>query len=231
MAVSLDTTATGTQANGSLGLTINLTVAAGADLALYVGIGLDGTGDFTPTAVTWNTTETLTLLTPNVPGGANNQNAYIYRLLNPTTGAHSVSITQNVSATSNECYCAVVWALQGVHQTVPEGTLVTDTGSAASISSVVTSESGGFVLDVGAVNSNPTVTIGGGHTQDINANVATSSGTMVVGGHADGAASVTMSWTWSGNQRTAQVAVPVKASGAAASYYYGGVNLPLEGVQ
>jgi len=108
MAATVDASATGISALATL--TINLTVGASAT-ALYVGVAVNGPAS--PTSVVWNTTEGMTQEV--VRTTTLNDRVEWYRLVAPTTGAHSVLITY--AAAHNILGWAV--SVNGSHLTTP----------------------------------------------------------------------------------------------------------------
>lgn len=135
----------------------------------------------------------------------------VWRLLNPAAGSHTVAITHNGDLPV--VYTAV--SLSGVHQTTPEGTVVTASGSSATASATVTSAGGELVVDFAAVDQDngATATVGSGQTQRTNVSSALGLQFLDVLGLVStepGAGSVTMDWSLSPVDAWKTVAVPVK---------------------
>ena len=211
--IAFDAVTTGVaEVDGTLTLTVAHTIAPGSNLVLYVGVGVDSTANRTPASCKWNGTAMTNI--GSVLGSAANQTLVLYRLVNPEVGTFNVVIVPHVSAGPNDLKGAVIRSYSGVDQTTPDDTPVTDAGSDTSVSSVVSSATGDLVIDAACINGNPTITPGGSQTQRANVNQGGAGGTMHGASEQAGGASITMSWSWTGARRTAQVAVNVNAAGA-----------------
>ena len=113
-AVTRDTVTTGRKGNSGTTLTVSHTVtAAGGNRAIYLLCGLRSR---TITASATYGGEAMTAVRDTDTHGSTNIRSYIWRLLDPTTGANDWQVTQS-SGTAMAC-----WALSAtdVHQTVPE---------------------------------------------------------------------------------------------------------------
>lgn len=199
--------------DGTVSQSISLTIGAGADRFLLVGIARRFLTDVS--AVAWNTSEALTKLGQDE---ANSNGCELWYVVNPTAGSFTVDIS------SSGHFVAIAMALAGVHQTTPLGTIVTANGAAPATSSSVnvSSASGELVVDmigVGYAGGTPSSDLapGAGQTENdetINADFATASGEMGSMSRENGAATTTMSWTWTTGNRFNQCAVAVKPAGA-----------------
>jgi hypothetical protein len=134
-----------------------------------------------------------------------NRNISLWIFKNPPSGASTIqanfSEVMNGVTISASTYC-------NVDQTTSTGTLAKARGNGTTATVNVTSAAGELVIDAVYVQGNTALTIGGGQTQRYNQN-----------GSADpshrsseeaGAASVTMSWTWTGAVEWAILGVPLK---------------------
>jgi hypothetical protein len=124
-----------------------------------------------------------------------------FGLKNPATGAHNIVGT--ISG-ANDGVTVTAVSYTGVDQTTPIGTVVTaDSGAGTSASASITVSSAAGELVLGGIiigNAATSITIGAGQTQRSAANLIVSNGEH--DNRIDeeaGAASVTHSWTWTGN--------------------------------
>lgn len=183
-------------------LNISHTITARANLCLYVGVIVDSNTAQTTTC-SWNGTP-MTLV-GQVNASATSQQVDVYRLVNPATGTHNVSITSS----SSFPIVGIAVTLANVNQTTPESGVQTDSGSGTDLSVSVSGDQYDMILDFVGVNSNPTITPGSGQVSLANLNVDGSAGTMAGSSRQLGDTSVVMDWTWTGTQRSAQVALCV----------------------
>lgn len=141
-------------------------------------------------------------------GGGNSSRADLWYLLNPPIGTASVV----VSLAASTAVAAGATSFSGVDQTAPLGTKNSSGNSSTTASVVVSSAIGELVVDaVSATGDASTLTVGGGQTQRWNNKTGTSGGDAIgAGSTADGAASVTMSWTLGVSKSWAVIAVPLK---------------------
>lgn len=137
-----------------------------------------------------------------------------WRLKAPSVGTFNVTITPSGGAP--QTMRAIVKTYSGVDQTTSEGTVVVTTQDTQAAAGVTTSgivSAVGEVVSEGAMTYNKTATAGASQTSEGNSGAAIPT---LMGSRKAGAASVTVSWTWSGNQIAGQIAVPIKpATGAA----------------
>lgn len=155
--------------------------------------------------------ETITSVVSNIDGAftnldsqsnsTNNSRAEIWYLKNPTVGTHTITVTVSVAVR----FVAAAQCYQDVDQATPFGTVAKATGNTQNATLNVTSALNELVIDcVAKVNSADAMTAAAGQAEKWNS--ATSNATTannVIGGtsYKDGAASVTMSWTWATNNR------------------------------
>lgn len=170
-------------------------------------------GGVTTTSVTYNGTA-MNQLAVVQDGGGFAQNHYRYSLVAPTSGTHNVVVTDS----ANYVYKVIsVRSFSGVHQTVPEGTTVTNNGGIGTSPTVtVSSASGELVVDsanVSNISGDVTLTVGAGQTQDSNNTNTGLQGSTGGTSHEAGAASVIMTWTPSGLSPWSSIGTPLKPSG------------------
>lgn len=179
---------------------------------LLVGVMVDSASDETPVTCSSSIDGALTALpSGEVIGTANSQHIKVFYKDNPTVGTHTFTGVWTISTTGG----VQAVTIDGITSALADVT--TSSGSAASISNTVPNVvTGDFVLDFIAVNGNPTITPNGSQTQLVNASTGTSGGTMFGMSSRPGSAGGTMSWTWTGSQRTASVAFRFPGGGAAA---------------
>lgn len=127
-----------------------------------------------------------------------NLSAHIWRLKNPSTGTHDLTIT--LSGTFSGAAAAGVLLCTGVDQTTSEGTAASAQADDFTTTATVTSAVGELVISVAAKNdggtSPPTLTADGGETQVFNVTSTVGNGfdVVVAGSYEAGAASVDMQW-------------------------------------
>lgn len=133
----------------------------------------------------------------------------VWYLVAPPIGSNTVS----VSLSSNENASIVALSYSHVDQSTPFGTAVSgsdETGTATSLSVNVSSAGRQLVIDGIAVNGNPALTAGAGQTERGEVNAGGSGGIMAGASEEAGAATTTMSWSWTGGQRCWMVGVPLR---------------------
>lgn len=219
----------GTSIGGGLTSALTWThVVTGSNTVIYIAcsVGVANTGhtasnfddEFVIGAVTYNSVA-ASLVTSIVHSGAGHTGyVALYRLINPTTGSNTVSVsfTDTNSQASDAMPCGSV-SLTGVDQTTPESNITSATGNSTTPSVNVTSAVNNMVLDVVGVgsaitSSNQTLQ----WKKNVNSNTAAGNG---AGSTAAGAASVTMSYAVTSDS-WAILGVNVNAVGA------GGGTLP-----
>jgi len=208
-AVTLDaTTKASVQSAGSL--TWSHTVS-GSSRLLIVGVTVDDVTQQNITGVTYAGTAMTKIGTAAAAAGTQTT---LWQLVAPATGANNVVATSSISTTPT---MGVAMSFNGVDQTTPVGTPGTNTNTNGTSSVTIASTSGNMIVDAAGISnaggSGPTV--GGSQTLQ-QSNVLT--GTRNGGSTAAGAASVAMTWSWGVSDNTTQIAVEVKAAGAAASF-------------
>lgn len=166
---------------------------------LFLFVSTEAYSGSNPTGVTYNGVA-LTNLWVQEPS---NHKGSAWYLVAPTTGEHNVVVTW---ATSQDYVAAGAASYTGVHQTTPIGTPVSTYVYDISISVNVSSAVGEWVLDAISCGK-PDAIIGAGQTQRY---VDSKYDQRTIHSTKDGATSVTMSWTWTGNAWFSLGAVPIK---------------------
>ena len=210
MAVAFDTCTSGSGTGTSISFSHTCT---GSDLVLYAYVTVAANADFNP-AATYNSVS-MTLLQERV---ANAYYIALFRLVNPATGANTLAVT-GLPGGGQEAVIAV--SFSGVDQTTPDDTPVySDSGAASSVSDNVSSATGNMVLDGVSVQGNRAITQGADQTIPTNGLVDQTQMETAVS-YESGAATNTMSWSWTGNARVGHIAVDINA--AASSSVIGSV--------
>lgn len=199
--LALDTASTGTAAtNNTISYTHTITPGI-VNRLLLVGI-TEWTGTYkTVTSLTY-AGQALTKIGSVTPGTA--PTSEIWYLLNPPTGANTVSVT--FSGTVDAVAGSTSW--KGVNQTTPLGTYTSASGNSISPSVTVSSATGEIVVD--ALATGPVTTtdiVSSGQVQLYNTYGGNNRGT---GSQEAGSASTSMSWTQNISERWAISAVPIK---------------------
>jgi hypothetical protein len=142
----------------------------------------------------------------SLPSAGNYHDLYTYYLVNPPTGANNLEVTWAASY-AGLGYCMACSSYVNVDTASPFfGEAVTATATAASITKDIPSQEGQLVIDaLGLVSTGAgasgAVTAGADQTSRATNQTAVAGGT-VGGGLSEeaGAATVTMSWSWTNNQ-------------------------------
>ncbi|HVS25963.1 MAG TPA: DUF6701 domain-containing protein [Burkholderiales bacterium] len=143
----------------------------------------------------------------------------MFSLVNPPTGAQTVTVTLTAAPTQGFVGGSV--SFTGANQTTPTGTFVSAIGTTSPASLTVTSATGELVIDtLQCDNGCVSITPGGSQTQRWNLN-AGAGGNFGGGSTAAGAATVTTTWTFT-SDNWAYGAVSVKAAVGATTI--GGFN-------
>lgn len=203
-AVTRDTVTTGRKPNTGTTLTVSHTVTAGSgNRAIYVLCGLRNR-TFTASATYGG--EAMTAVRDTDTHGSTNIRSYIWRLLDPTTGANDWVVTQS-SGTAMACWAI---SLTDVHQTVPE----TDSDGACASgdpSVTLTTATDELLLDVMAQSILGSATPGANQTEEYDEQ--TTENTLTVSGtRQDGVDGGVMSQTQSLNNVACYSAVAVAHS-------------------
>jgi len=142
-------------------------------------------------------------MTKLTSGGAAGARVGIFYLIDPPAGANNVVIKFNGTVTGH----ASASSFYNVSQTSPFRDTATITGTGTTASRTVVSATGDLVFDAVCVDTTNALTVGAGQTQNW-----TNAANTVRGGSSreNGAASVTMSWTWTGSSLYGIIAVPIK---------------------
>ena len=195
-------------------LTYSMTVSAGSDLALVVGVSIELTARDV-TGVTFNG-DAMTQVGSDTPSGDSFAEAQLFQLVNPDVVTGNVVVTLNTTGR----VISGAYSMTGVDQTTPTGTAATDvsvsdTTASTTVGSVGTDD---LVVDILSADAEVTVTAGADQgDNDMQNSIAPGSVTGAMSTQAGSAGGV-MSWTWTGARPMAQIAVAIKPSaGAAAS--------------
>ena len=208
LSVNVDATSTGTSSGGNFSVSHT---TSGADRLMLVGVSINiGTGN-SVTSIIYDGSG----LTP--VGTRTNGDAVveIWSLVNPSLGTHNVDITFNNTTDGNT---AGVMTFTGVDQTVPLGAFASASGNSGSGSATVSSALNELVFGVIAVDDSADYDLvpDGSQTEDWDLY-----GSEVSGGGSTkaGAASVNMSWTWSGSDVWTVGGVSIKPLASPPTYY------------
>ena len=189
----------------------SLDAGAGSDRALFAGLYVSGTANSTPNFVRFNS---VGLSAVGNIAGPNSGQLFIYKLVAPDTGAHTLEFSNNV--TRNHILMGIT--LSGVDQTTPNGALQTASGTTDPATVNVSSEAGDLVIDfLTMVHSGGGggITAGAGQTAHIEVD-AWGGGIFSSGASSEpGGATVTMSWALAVIDDWVQAALNINASGAA----------------
>lgn len=173
-------------------------------LLAFIAHRRDGTQDIGTS--TWNGTEALTFVAQQIIGDSVIE---VWRRIAPTTGTHDLVST--IAGSFNSDIIQHIYSISGAHQTTPLGTPAQATGTVSPITVTVGSVGAtdlvvdGFTAEDGgsgyAVGANQTL-----RSLDTTASSSMHTGTSTQSG-ADGGV---MSWTATGIELWAQIAVAVK---------------------
>ncbi len=137
--------------NGTTSCTLNLNIASGA--SLWVAVWEDGTDI---SSVSWNTSETLTLVDANNTWSTNLR-TNTYYLANPTSGSHSVTVaftgTSGVCAVMGVTYTGTAASPLGAHGT-------RNFGNGALTENLTTTADGSEIFWFNSNNNSGTLTAG-----------------------------------------------------------------------
>lgn len=201
--------------------TTTIVIPSGTDKILIVAIAIVGssTGGDSVSSVVSDIDGALTKLDHAEDTTGSQARVEIWYKKAPSTGTHVVTATY--ALTTRSIVMSTCW--ENVHQTSTFGTVAkANTGAdAASPATVnVSSAAGEVVIDVvGKRDTNETLTIGAGQTLGAQGETGSATSSQnVQGGHSHeaGAASVTMSWTYTNNRSWAIMGVALKPSAATA---------------
>lgn len=211
MAVAFQATSGMQSTTTATSLTYSMTVSAGSDLALVVGVALEETS-IDVTGVTFNG-DAMTQTGSDTPSGGLFSEAQLFRLVNPDVATANIV----VSVSSADSIISGAFSMTGVDQTTPVGTAATDTSTSDTTASTTVASVGtdDLVVDILAADSDFVATVGA--DQGDNDMQASLSG-QVTGAMSTqaGSAGGVMSWTWTGARPMAQIAVAFKPSAGAA---------------
>ena len=218
MAIAFDAAASVDGGTSNPATLSTLTIAAGSDRYLLVGVSYyDASGEpRTVSGVTWNSVAMSLVKSQRVGAGTTTD---IWGLVAPDTGAHDAVVTFT-GAVRNAVHAM---SLTGVDQSTPTGTAASATGTSNALTVDVTSAANELVYDVATQRNGDgnTLTVGAGQTQRTNTLGGAGAGSNSVVGASSteaGAASVTMSWTGTSGDEWTTCAVPVKPVAVAATH-------------
>jgi len=202
-AIAVD--AVSTNKGTSSPITVSHTTS-GANRLMLVGISVWGlVGVEGVSSIKYNNVD-LTLVGTESP--ISEERVWLYKLKAPDTGTHDLVVT--FSAPPVDGAVVGVITFTGVDQTTPLGTYAGNTGNSNEASVNVSSASGELVFDTIFVYSGSAATVGALQTQRWN---ETQNDAVGTGSTEPGAATVTMSWDFSGYDTWGICAVPIKPSG------------------
>lgn len=186
-------------------LSFSHTVSSGTNICLVVRIGYWSAAARTVSGVTWNSVSLTQAAVADVSAGGDR--AYIFYLDGPTPATANVVITW--SGDNTKVGGANALNLSDVHQTTPVGTSAKANGNSGTASVNVTSAAGELVVDAVTCDDSggTTHTVGAGQTAQYD---RSQSGEGAFGSSETGAASVTMSWTFSPSRTWTTCAIPFK---------------------
>lgn len=185
-------------ASSSNSFSWSLTVASQENRILVVDTAAQGTYPDATTITAGGTAMTRI--------GRVNRGAFVslatWVLVNPPTGSVTIEVTTSGSLN----WLCASRSYYGVHQETPIGTVVGANGAGTNPTVNANSQSGQLVLDAMAANTTSLPTVGAGQTQRYN----TASTLRIAGSEEAGAASVTMSWSFTPSVDWVILAVPLQ---------------------
>lgn len=217
MAIAFDTVS-----NGNASATTSITwshTATGSNLVVYVA-AIISTGDgIDPSSSATYGGEAMAKL--DSVGLASSEVLVLFRKAGPLTGAQTVLVswTGSFSAKGGSA------SYTGVDQTTPEGTPVKDSTNAATTATIdVSSAADKLVVDFLA-NRNATdaedFVAGGGQTERLESDHSSANFLHMMISEETGAATTTMSWSWTTSSRRYQIGISVNPSDAIGDPYLG----------
>lgn len=212
--VSFDASSQGSRTTGgSSAISWSHTVGTQNNRLLVVSVeGLGSLNSYLPTGATYNGSS-MTLLS-HTRFDSNNGYVYVYYMLNPPSGTHTIAISTATSSNNIQVGGATSW--YNVDQSNPFGTPVISSGNSSSASVTVTTSSNQVVIDAlgkyGGYPSPTTVTADSSQTT----NWSDTGYFMYSGGAASNKAatgtSTTMSWALSPSMYWALIGIPINPS-------------------
>ena len=203
-----DATSTGTSTGGSI--SISHTVS-GSNRLMLVGVSINETSSESVSSITYNG-ESLTFVGSSETGDARVE---IWQLVAPDLGTYDVDIVFSGSTDGNT---AGVMTFTGVDQSDPLSTFASGNGSSESSGLVkISSATDELVYGVIAIDdaTDYDVSVGAGQTEDWDLHNSDVNG----GGSTEaGAATVGMTWSWSGSDDWAAGGVSIKAAGTETTF-------------
>jgi hypothetical protein len=197
--------ATTTTSSGNGVITLSHT-CTGSDRILFVAIGSNSSLD--ATGVTYNGVAMTSMGAIDNPDSGANSRLEVFRLVAPATGANDISASFS-GPPADRTVIAV--SFTGVHQTVPLGTIATNTTNNTTAPTVtVVGAVGDLIVDFHAANSRLT-SIAADASQTERASIlGTGSIPGTMSSTEAGAASVVMNWSNSGSRWYSSCGVAIK---------------------
>lgn len=196
--------------------TVTITIGSGDNRVLLLKFSINaantgGTGTFGVTSVSSDVDGAFTLAkAQGVTTEASPLNrAELWYLVNPTTGAHTVTVTHPSDGGGTKYSVLVLEEWTGVDQTTPFSATAGSQAASGTVTTTITSAAGEFVTDIVSArgHSAATYVVGAGQTQTNNSEndgSVSAYNNVNLASYESGAASVTMSWTNNGNLEWAQ---------------------------
>lgn len=202
--VQLDTTAAEASPGTTGDFTISITVGNNANRILYVGVAKGGTGGTdTINGVSSSVNGAFTEVTTNGVSDGNWVNIQVWKLVNPSTGAHTITV--DTSATAQ--YCGHAVSLYTVNTNSVNGTIAISSGTGTAPSATSTLGSGGMALGFLCTDSETGVSVTAGtqllENEGVSSDIAQSTANRTGNG--------TITWATTSNGYAVAV-VPVNAT-------------------
>ncbi|MCI0562799.1 MAG: hypothetical protein MN733_30320 [Nitrososphaera sp.] len=211
MAVAYDADAQSAQINNTTNTVTWSHTVTGDDPLLLVYVAIDGADTATVSTVTYNSVS----LSSQAGLEHGNERLELWSLVNPATGANDVVVT----LTENAHFRGSAISFTGVHQTTPLDTPVTAAAQAESTSVDVSSATDDMVVNCVTVDSTIDENTPGASQTVRWSDLWYSNLDRFMGSTAPGAATVTMSWDWTGaNVDFVHIAVNINAAAVAAGW-------------
>lgn len=141
----------------------------------------------------------------------------VFTLVNPPSGAHTVAVTYTGTTSGVE----QSEDFENVNQSTPTSGAQTANGTAASSSLTVTTGKTGDWVDDALMTGATTIAVSGSMVQDWQYD-DTAYGYESADGHAPGAASVTLGWTFGGSKELAHIAFDIEQGAISEGSFRGG---------
>lgn len=210
--VTYDTSAKSTFTAASATASISITVGANANKVLYVFAGVgDGTlANRTVDSVSSSVNGAFTAVSSGLADDGNFMHLESWKLVNPTAGAHTITVTYVPSGTAEQVLAFAI-SLYNVDQTTPNGTPTVVNGSVASTAptAAVTLAANEMAIGAIATDSGPVLSVTTGTERQVTQNVAGDTAYSLASNTGSGSVSIT--WA-TGSEAYALVVIPVKGA-------------------